>query len=133
MKQVTIPADMRPFRCSINGCEYEYPAGSTQYVPDEVASYIAGYNAGKAKPREYPPTPPVLPPITAGDEDKVAKVSGGKVVWAEDASGDTLPAIGDGDDGKVLTAVDGEAAWAAPASPETAETTDPPGASEEET
>lgn len=43
-KQVTIPSNMNPWWCNINGVVYSYTAGSTQTVPDEVAAVIENYN-----------------------------------------------------------------------------------------
>lgn len=43
-KQVTIPSNMNPWWCNINGAVYSYTAGSTQTVPDEVAAVIENYN-----------------------------------------------------------------------------------------
>lgn len=45
-----IPSNDNPFVCIINGVPYSYAAGSTQVVPDEVASLIDNINA--LKPRE---------------------------------------------------------------------------------
>ena len=40
-KMVTIPSNTRPYwECCINGVPHSYMAGSTQEVPDEVASLI---------------------------------------------------------------------------------------------
>lgn len=44
-KSVTIPSNMNPWVCNINGVVYSYKAGSTQTVPDEVASLIENINA----------------------------------------------------------------------------------------
>lgn len=47
-KVVVIPNDMKPnWRCEINNTIYEYEAGSTQSVPDEVADVISNINASK--------------------------------------------------------------------------------------
>ena len=43
-KHVTIPSNMNPWWCNINGVVYSYTAGSTQTVPDEVAAVIENYN-----------------------------------------------------------------------------------------
>lgn len=43
-KQVTIPSNMNPWWCNINGVVYSYTAGSTRTVPDEVAAVIENYN-----------------------------------------------------------------------------------------
>ena len=42
MKTITIPTTKKPnWSCEINGVVYEYPAGATIEVPDEVAELIA--------------------------------------------------------------------------------------------
>ena len=43
MREVLIPNDMHPFVIEINGVEYRSPEGTTQNVPDEVASAIDAY------------------------------------------------------------------------------------------
>ncbi len=40
MKTVMIPTFMSPYKCTINGVTYVYPAGTEQTVPDEVAALI---------------------------------------------------------------------------------------------
>lgn len=53
MKTVTIPNTANPWVCTINGVKYEYPAGSVQSVPDEVALLIdemSGYPPDAKKP-----------------------------------------------------------------------------------
>lgn len=53
MKTVTIPDNMNPWECCINGKKYRYPAGETVDVPDEVAAIIQAYeNATKAPEAE---------------------------------------------------------------------------------
>lgn len=47
MKVVRIPDNMVPWRCRINGVDYEYPAGEIKEVPDAVAAVIATYNAAQ--------------------------------------------------------------------------------------
>lgn len=47
MREVIIPSNMNPWMCNINGVVYSYTAGSTQTVPDEVASLIDAINAEK--------------------------------------------------------------------------------------
>ena len=47
MKTVRIPGNMAPWRCRINGVDYEYPAGEIREVPDAVAAVIATYNAAQ--------------------------------------------------------------------------------------
>ena len=47
MKAVKIPDNMVPWRCRINGVDYEYPAGEIREVPDAVAAVIATYNAAQ--------------------------------------------------------------------------------------
>ena len=39
-KTVKIPDNMKPWKATINGVEYEYEAGTVQTVPDEVAELI---------------------------------------------------------------------------------------------
>lgn len=58
MKKVMIPTFMNPFVVSVNGKRYEYPAGTEQEVPDEVASII------EAKHEKLPD--PVQPPFNCG-------------------------------------------------------------------
>lgn len=40
MKTIMIPTFMSPYKCTINGVTYVYPAGTEQTVPDEVAALI---------------------------------------------------------------------------------------------
>ena len=52
-KSVKIPSTMNPnWICEINGKTYSYLSGSTQIVPDEVASVIA--NIELMRPKENP-------------------------------------------------------------------------------
>lgn len=52
MKVVRIPDNMVPWRCRINGVDYEYPAGEIKEVPDAVAAVIAAYNAAQRETAE---------------------------------------------------------------------------------
>ena len=47
---VKIPDSSNPFVVKINNDEYSYPAGTTQSVPDEVASVIAAHNSAQPIP-----------------------------------------------------------------------------------
>ena len=47
---VKIPDSSNPFVVKINNDEYSYPAGTTQNVPDEVASVIASHNSAQPIP-----------------------------------------------------------------------------------
>ena len=58
MKTVTIPNNMRPWRCIVNGVKYEYPGGTVQTVPDEVAALIAEWERNQP-PRRDPAREPV--------------------------------------------------------------------------
>jgi hypothetical protein len=40
MKEITMPTNIDPIRVDINGVKYEYRAGQTVEVPDEVAAVI---------------------------------------------------------------------------------------------
>jgi hypothetical protein len=40
LKKVMIPTSMDPFVVEVNGLKYEYPAGTEQDVPEEVAAVI---------------------------------------------------------------------------------------------
>ena len=40
LKKVKIPTSMDPFVVEVNGWKYEYPAGTEQEVPEEVAAVI---------------------------------------------------------------------------------------------
>lgn len=55
MKVVRIPDNMVPWRCRINGVDYEYPAGEIKEVPDAVAAVIATYNAAQRATAEAAP------------------------------------------------------------------------------
>ena len=55
MKAVRIPGNMVPWRCRINGVDYEYPAGEIREVPDAVAAVIATYNAAQRATAEAAP------------------------------------------------------------------------------
>ena len=55
MKVVRIPDNMVPWRCRINGVDYEYPAGEIKEVPDAVAAVIAAYNAAQRQAAEATP------------------------------------------------------------------------------
>ena len=58
MKTVTIPNNMRPWRCIVNGVKYEYPGGTVQTVPDEVAALIAEWKRNQPPKRD-----PVREPV----------------------------------------------------------------------
>lgn len=52
MEKVKIPENTSPWRCSVNGVDYEYPAGEMRDVPDAVAAVIAAYYARQQEKRE---------------------------------------------------------------------------------
>lgn len=58
METVTIPNNMRPWRCIVNGAKYEYPGGTVQTVPDEVAALIAEWERNQPPKRD-----PVREPV----------------------------------------------------------------------
>lgn len=58
METVTIPNNMRPWRCIVNGVKYEYPGGTVQTVPDEVAALIAEWERNQPPKRD-----PVREPV----------------------------------------------------------------------
>lgn len=51
MKKVKIPENASPWRCSVNGVDYEYPAGEMADVPDAVEAVIAAYYAKQQETR----------------------------------------------------------------------------------
>lgn len=51
-KKITIPTCMSPFKVTINGEEYIYPAGAEVEVPDEVAHVIECHENTLHKPIE---------------------------------------------------------------------------------
>ena len=57
MKTVKIPDNMNPYKVRVNGVLYEYPAGATVEVPDEVAKIIEQTQRG-----------PNLPPSSGGGD-----------------------------------------------------------------
>ena len=69
-QSVKIPSNMKPnWICEINGKTYSYTAGSTQSVPDEVASLITQINAMKPKkamPHDIWDNMPIASPTKAG-------------------------------------------------------------------
>lgn len=65
-KTVTIPKHMNPYRVWVNGVLYEYPAGATVEVPDEVAEII-----------EQTRREPNIPPSTGGGDDDCCSDGGG--------------------------------------------------------
>lgn len=95
MVTVKIPDNAHPWRCSINGTEYCYEAGSTQSVPDEVAQLIHDIEAAAKQPAPVDPPFPVpeggssLPEYTDDDAGKVLSVNedGDGVEWAEAGGG----------------------------------------------
>ena len=66
MVTVTIPKEMRPFECYVNGKKYCYPAGETLDVPEEVAEIINSMSYDNSSlpeqenktPFEVPEAPP---------------------------------------------------------------------------
>ena len=108
MTSVKIPDDVKPtWKCSVNGKKYSFPAGATMDVPDEVAALIGDIIAAEKQPDA--PYVPALPAYSSADEGKVLKISGGKLVWAEDSDAE-LPAVTSTDNGKVLKVASGK--WA---------------------
>lgn len=67
-KTVTIPMSPSPYVVTINNTRYEYKAGATVSVPDEVAALIEA-NAGNA-PVEYDPTVRLVTEIGEDASDK---------------------------------------------------------------
>lgn len=67
-KTVTIPMSPSPYVVTINNTRYEYKAGATVSVPDEVAALIAA-NAGNA-PVEDDPTVRLVTEIGEDASDK---------------------------------------------------------------
>lgn len=61
MKTVTIPDNMSPWKCTINGTSYEYPPGKRMEVPDAVAAVISAYYARlkETEPTNWYPGKPV--------------------------------------------------------------------------
>lgn len=57
MKTVYIPDADHPFVCEINNVKYEYPQGTMQTVPDEVAELIENNNEQIPKPSDYREAP----------------------------------------------------------------------------
>ena len=66
-KVVTIPTCMNPFLVEINGKRYEYPAGTEQEVPDEVAFIIEQHINLHTIPEPEPPEPEAAPVTSWND------------------------------------------------------------------
>lgn len=56
MKIVKIPDSPSPYKCRVNNLTFEFPAGTLQTVPDEVAALIAE-NTATADKHEAEPAP----------------------------------------------------------------------------
>ena len=93
-KTVKIPDNMKPWRAELNGVKYEYEAGSTQTVPDEVAELIA-----RSEKR---------------DDAPAAKAPWEIEIPEQEAPASELPEVSADDNGDVLTVVEGAWAKAAP-------------------
>lgn len=65
---ITIPSDRNPYVVEINGVKYEYKAGSSVTVPDEVAALIAN-NAANA-PKQDDPTVNLVTSVSSSSTDK---------------------------------------------------------------
>ena len=124
MKTVVIPiTEKKYWECEINGVTYRYEAGTTQSVPDEVASVIANIYGMTPTPAPAPgtvgqvwtrtsegaewesiPAPEKeLPPVTVLDYGKVLKVNSVNLVPTVQWSASDIPGYTPADDGKVLT------------------------------
>lgn len=131
MKTVKIPSNYRPWVCNINGVVYQYEAGTTQEVPDEVAALIESNEnlapkeapeAGKegqvwtkeskgADWNDLPPQEKELP--SGGNKDDVLTKTESGVEWkALPPQEKELPSVGNKDD--VLTKTESGVEWKAP-------------------
>jgi hypothetical protein len=73
LKKVMIPTSMDPFVVEVNGWKYEYPAGTEQEVPEEVAAVIENIegNTPKPDPRAGEPSFESLRDKPFGEDTKV--------------------------------------------------------------
>lgn len=80
-KTVKIPDNMSPWKATINGIDYVYPAGTTQEVPDEVAALIERIS------NVQPEKEPNMPPFAGGADLNAAEGEPGHVLnrthWVE--------------------------------------------------
>ena len=76
MREVTIPEGWNPCKITVNNVTYEYPAGQTVEVPDEVADVIDRFNGAKV------PEPEKLEYVEGFSYDPVADA--GKVLQIRD-------------------------------------------------
>ena len=111
MATITISESGRgdtPVTVIINGIKYSIPRGASVTVPDAVAAEIQKLGI-ELRETADDQTMWALPRVSAADNDKILRVSGGK--WALEDIPSELPAVDAvSDAGKVLTVVDG--AWA---------------------
>ena len=81
MKTVQIPINSNPFIVSINNHVYQYRAGETIEVPDEVAAAIEDALELEPKPERYPSrlaklAEGSLQELTAEDLEGISKIAG---------------------------------------------------------
>lgn len=88
-KSVKIPAGVDPWVCRINEKTYSYPAGSTQTVPDEVATLISD-NRAQEPAENKAGVGKFLRKTATGTEWADVPLPSGAAV--EDAAGETVTA-----------------------------------------